>query len=336
MQRARRLGRARRPGRPRDRPARRARCCPGTSGRSAPGAARRPAPAAWPRSGSQPGTAARQSPAQCRSAGLAAPLGCSRGTRPGRADGLPMPQSPQSSSTLWPPASADPRVLPGWKSPCTRVSGRPHSATAANRCGSPSTSGAQPRDDVVGQRLRDHGSAAARPRATNRSGPASRAHRRPRGRPPGRPTTTAGRRAWPRPGAAPAAGAPVVLARLRRRAGSAAPRPRSAVAPPPGRADSSIAPSWAKNGGTTLSQAVPAAVGSCQMLDRFQVRHLHGGAGACAARRGQRGARPRRGRRPGHRAWRTAAAAAARRAGPARRAATGTGPARRRAATSAR
>ena len=39
-----------------------------------------------------------------------------------------------------------------------------------------------------------------------------------------------------------------------------------------GSSRSSIAPSWAKNGGTTLSQAVPSAVGSCQMLDRFQVR----------------------------------------------------------------
>ena len=32
-----------------------------------------------------------------------------------------------------------------------------------------------------------------------------------------------------------------------------------------------MAPSCAKNGGTTLSQAGPAAVGSRQMLDRFQV-----------------------------------------------------------------
>ena len=37
-------------------------------------------------------------------------------------------------------------------------------------------------------------------------------------------------------------------------------------------------PSWAKNGGTTLSQASPALVVSRQTLDRFQVRICCGAA----------------------------------------------------------
>ena len=36
-------------------------------------------------------------------------------------------------------------------------------------------------------------------------------------------------------------------------------------------------PSWAKNGGTTLSQAEPSRSGSRQMLDRFQVRSCSAG-----------------------------------------------------------
>ena len=60
-----------------------------------------------------------------------------------------MPQSPQSSSTLRP--STEPRVLPGWKSPCTSVSGTPQDATAANRSGSPAEQGLQGRHRVVVQ-----------------------------------------------------------------------------------------------------------------------------------------------------------------------------------------
>ena len=41
---------------------------------------------------------------------------------------------------------------------------------------------------------------------------------------------------------------------------------------------SSMAPSWARNGGTTLSQAAPSVLGRRQRLDRFQVRTWTAGA----------------------------------------------------------
>ena len=73
-------------------------------------------------------------------------------------------------------------------------------------------------------------------------------------------------------------------------------------------------PSWAKNGGTTLSQAQPDVVGSRQRLDRFHVRIWTAGParGVPRARRAPR--RPTRGRRPDRRAAPTTVAAGGRRA----------------------
>ena len=205
-----------------------------------------------------------------------------------------MPQSPQSSSTLRPPASADPRVLPGWKSPCTRVSGSPHAATAAKRCRQPVDQDAQ-----AARRRRRPAPPAREPPAcsaagTNASGPPVRRADLARARRTrSTQSPTAGRRA------ARATrqqhgqrGAPVVLARPRRRAAPAGPRPRSAAARRPGRAAAASRPRGAKNGGTTLSQAVPSAVGSRQMLDRFQVRTCTAGPVRSPARSGQRGVGP--------------------------------------------
>ena len=50
--------------------------------------------------------------------------------------GCPTPASPQSSSVAVVPS---PRTLPGWKSPWTSVSGRPHASTAAVRAGRSAT-----------------------------------------------------------------------------------------------------------------------------------------------------------------------------------------------------
>ena len=78
-----------------------------------------------------------------------------------------------------------------------------------------------------------------------------------------------------------------------------------------GSSGASIRPSWAKNGGTTLSQAAPDEVGSRHRLERFHERICWPGrCAACHARRAPR--RPTPGPPRGHRGEPTSGAAGGR------------------------
>ena len=231
-----------------------------------------------------------------------------------------MPQSPQSSSTPRPLGRA--AGVPGWKSPCTSVSGsrtpRPRRTDPAGRrrkaCRAPPSrrrARAGPDDQVLHRRH-------------ERPGPPVRgADRRP-ARGAGRPSPAAAGRACRGPGAAPAGGRPSGPLRARRPGAPGGPSAAISGGTTAGPAGPACAPSCPKNGGTTVSQAGPSAVGSCQTLERFQVFTWMAGPGARPAL--QRGAvrRPRRDRGPGRRAGRRQPAAGRRPGGRPRRAGHGT------------
>ena len=143
--------------------------------------------------------------------------------------GWPMPLSPQSSKVS---CSAVPRKLPGWKSPCTSVSGNPHDAISAKRL-------RQAGDKTVEQRWRHRpGDRRACGRAHRISPPseparASRASRAPAARRAGGATPFA----W-RPAASPSpevAAAPPRKGRRRelRRAAPGRHHARAIAAPAP-------------------------------------------------------------------------------------------------------
>ena len=124
-------------------------------------------------------------------------------------------------------AAVDQRTLPGWKSPWTSTSGRPHSASAAKRAGSPSTQPPQRR------RRRRPGASRATTSAARRRNAAGapvghaegeqlarpRRRRRPAGRPARRPSPPAAR-AW-RPSSPGRARRPAACGPARRRPAAA-------------------------------------------------------------------------------------------------------------------
>ena len=191
-------------------------------------------------------------------------------------------------------------MLPGWKSPCTSVSGHPAGGDRGEPLAAARRPGPAGPPTVVVVELA--GGAGHQVRSTaGTNGPA-----RQSGAPtsasscdPVDPVDAAARRACRAPAAAPAAARPSGPRRARRPAAPADLRPRSAAARRSGPAGRSIAPSWPKNGGTTLSQAGPAAVGSRQTLERFQVLTWTAGAGPGPARGAAAVRRPRRGRAAG-------------------------------------
>ena len=238
----------------------------GTPGTRSPGAAPRPAPPASPPG---PGRCRGRPPPIVAASGAAGASASdpARSRNAGRSNsGWPIPQSPQSSST-GPPC--DQRTLPGWKSPWTSPSGRPHSASAANRAGRPSTSrrstarcggrGVAPHH--VGRPIDEGADSPVVPAR----GPAARptaAPSPPAGRPGRRPSPPAAR-PWP----------PSSPHRARRPAGT---RPRSpatsaGTGAPAAPSRPITSGSWAKNGGTCFSHTGPPAVGRRQIDERFHV-----------------------------------------------------------------
>ena len=196
--------------------------------------------------------------------------GCSRGSRPGRAAGCRCRSRPSRAARC----GRRPRPTRG----CCRGGSRRAPGCPAGRT----------------RRRRRTAAAARRPAraAARRRRRPARSARGPRSR-SAAGTNTSGRQSGaPTSSSSPtrsthAVWRPTSSSTTRRSTGSSAPQwsspatwasrirgPSAAISggTTAGSSRCSIAPSWAKNGGTTLSQAVPSAVGSRQMLDRFQVR----------------------------------------------------------------
>ncbi len=125
----------------------------------------------------------------------------------------------------------------------------------------------------VGRRRARVRCAPRRPRRAPRAAAAASRARRARGAPRYVTTSPPGARRGSRPCAGGRRPSRRSGPRRRLRRGAPAVRlVRSPEAPIPGASRSSTPPSWAKNGGTTLSQAAPPSTGRRQRLDRFQVR----------------------------------------------------------------
>ena len=98
-------------------------------------------------SAARSGSAAVYSARHASSHAVRTRLRLGSGTRPKNVpaksnSGCPTRASPQSSNTR---PSEPKRQFPGWKSPWTSVSGRPHAATASSRAGSSSSSASSAR-----------------------------------------------------------------------------------------------------------------------------------------------------------------------------------------------